>query len=173
MSEGTLISIPDCGNRQPCFCLLRTRAALAAPQARVAELEAQNATLSRTNAHIRAESAAKDAALHTLREALEAMRAPEPYDPDTAQWSEPGDEELRATLHVEMKRRWALADAALSLEAVKLAADAQARRDEAIAEAVREACSAAASSRDTEAACQVDALHLEPIIRAALAKVKP
>lgn len=140
------------------------RTALAASQARVAELEAQVATAAmnlstatnvareriewaetridelekhavviddaRVHAHDRAEkaeaeSAAKDAALNALRVALKGAA----HFAEWAHHCEDGREDPKCDVCPVVDA----AHAALSLEAVKLAADAQARRDEAVA----------------------------------------
>lgn len=69
-----------------------------------------------------------------------------------------------------------IVDAALSLEAVKLAADAQARRDEAVAEAVRLIGEVRAHLSDIYVRDEEDAFHPSDTLNdalAALAKVKP
>ena len=95
----------------------RLRAALAASQARVAELEA--------------ESAAKDAALHAMREKATLVLS-------GARWMLDSSSAVHTEFSVVGSAALADLKAALSLEAVKLAADAQARRDEAVASEWRE-----------------------------------
>lgn len=102
------------------------------------------------------ESAAKDAALNAMREALERML------------SEDLDWDNGAVGAGNLFR--GIARAALSLEAVKLAADAQARRDEAVAEAV---LSEVNRRLDMTGAGSLGDFDLQAIVRAALAKVKP
>lgn len=198
----------------------RLSAALAASQARVAELElrpspeicAENRAEgdggcgccviccdeSRKRAEkAEAESAAKDTALNALREALENQRARfiEMKELARGKWGHPKS----LVLHDGADAGHLEVNAALSLEAVKLAADAQARRDEAVAEATVWAmisASAAYGAEEGMADYAADvAQHaarrlgvaasttrlpsrdhpsdLKAVIRAALAKVKP
>lgn len=175
-----------------------TAAALAASQARVAELEAMLAT---DNSHyievlrlqdekqaLEAESAAKDAALNAMKGerdmweerannprsavqlteaqvALNAMReALEQLD--AAVWDRLYAKGSLSTEYAQSTA--ARIKAALSLEAVKLAADAQARRDEAVAALVAQVDGLLNSDL-----CACLSLHKVEGVRAALAKVKP
>ncbi len=161
---------------------------LAAATLRVAELEAKleaerdlAVQLVRNEAArtrvVEAESAAKDAALNALREALapyaRGAHTIEEFPDHPVHWPARLDckwctgfgEDID---HLDRRHKHdcptRVARAALSLEAVKLAADAQARRDEAV--------QAVIDAWDRDEIGQVDGGLIDDL-RAALAKVKP
>lgn len=109
---------------------------------------------------LRAESAAKDAALNATREALKGAA-------HFAEWAH-HCEDGRADPKCDVCPAIDAARAALSLEAVKLAAESQARRDEAVAALVAEVDGLLNSDL-----CACLSLHKVEGVRAALAKVKP
>ncbi len=66
------------------------------------------------NARLKEQARDVRLAVEALVVAARAMRQPLPYNPDEAQWSEPGDEKLRAVHYAAVKSRDEALDAALA-----------------------------------------------------------